>query len=177
MEELISRQAAIDCLRNNIAYLQAFGCDRAVTLIEEVPSAEPEVLACGEGELSAEPDDAALHESCTDCPLYDHDRHRCPRFNKVIPTTIQEILDTQTQRWIPVTERLPGEDDYRPCYGYEDGAVWWVNDIGQMGLGWYYHSTGKWAYYDESDGCDKYVGNVVAWMPLPEPYREDGNEQ
>lgn len=117
------------------------------------------------------PDDAALHESCTDCPLYDHDRHRCPRFNKVIPTTIQEILDTQTQRWIPVTERLPGEDDYRPCYGYEDGAVWWVNDIGQMGLGWYYPSTGKWAYYDESDGCDKCVGNVVAWMPLPEPAR------
>ena len=118
--------------------------------------------------------DAALHESCTDCPLYDHDKHRCPRFNKVIPTTIQEILDTQTQRWIPVTERLPGEDDYKPCYGYEDGAVWWLNDMGLMGLGWYYPSTGKWAYYDESDGCDKCVGNVVAWMSLPdlpEPYR------
>lgn len=51
------------------------------------------------------PDDAALHESCTDCPLYDHDKHRCPRFNRVIPTTIQEILDTQTQRgkWVKIS--------------------------------------------------------------------------
>ena len=54
---------------------------------------------------SAQPDDAALHESCTDCPLYDHNRHRCPRFNKVIPTTIQEIMDTQTQRgkWVKIS--------------------------------------------------------------------------
>ena len=62
------------------------------------------------GELpSAQPEDAALHESCTDCPLYDHDKHRCPRFNKVIPTTIQEIQDTQPKmrgKWVynsPVT--------------------------------------------------------------------------
>ena len=73
------------------------------------------------------------------------------------------------QRWIPVTESLPREDDYRPCYGYEDGAVWWRNDMGLMGLGWYYPSTGMWAYYDELERCDKGVGNVVAWMPLPEP--------
>ena len=43
---------------------------------------------------------AAMHESCTDCPLYDHDKHNCPRFNKVIPTA---ILDAQP-RWIPCEE-------------------------------------------------------------------------
>lgn len=78
--------------------------------------------------------------------------------------------------WIPCSERLPEEDDYRPCYEYDDGVVWWVNDIGQMGLGWYYSSTGTWAYYDGINGCEKRVGNVIAWMPLPEPYREDGAE-
>lgn len=84
---------------------------------------------------------------------------------------------TPEPHWIPVTERLPGEDDYKPCYGYEDGAVWWFNDMGLMGLGWYYPSTGKWAYYDESDRCDKCVGNVVAWMPLPELYREEERDE
>lgn len=39
---------------------------------------------------SAEPEEIALHESCTDCPLYDKDRHRCPRFNKVIPEVLRE---------------------------------------------------------------------------------------
>ena len=33
---------------------------------------------------------AILHESCEDCPLYDHERHNCPRFNKVIPRTIAD---------------------------------------------------------------------------------------
>ena len=79
------------------------------------------------------------------------------------------------QRWIPVTESLPREDDYRPCYGYEDGAVWWRNDMGLMGLGWYYPSTGMWAYYDELERCDKGVGNVVAWMHLPEPAKLKNN--
>lgn len=32
------------------------------------------------------------HESCTDCPLYDKEKHRCPRFNAVIPMTIEDAL-------------------------------------------------------------------------------------
>ncbi len=79
----------------------------------------------------------------------------------------KELTAQPEQRWISVTERLPKEDDYRPCYGYEDGAVWWHNDMGLIGLGWYYTSTGKWAYNDESDRCEKCVENVIAWMQLP----------
>lgn len=85
---------------------------------------------------------------------------------KAIDTVLNAI-----PHWTPVTERYPEENDYGPCYGYEDGAVWWRNDTGLMGLGWYYQSTDKWAYYDELDRCEKCVGNVVEWMPLPEPYK------
>ena len=40
MDDYISRQTAIDKLRNNIAYMRAFGCSRAITLISELPSAD-----------------------------------------------------------------------------------------------------------------------------------------
>ena len=76
-------------------------------------------------------------------------------------------------QWIPCSERLPEEDDYRPCYGHDDGVVWWVNDMGIIGLGWYYNSTGQWAYYDEITHSEQSVGKVLAWMPLPHAYKGD----
>ena len=61
--DLIDRQAAIDAIMNV--------CKRTCTLsthlrqrIEQLPSAEPEVIACGEGELSAQP------EPCDLCKKY-----------------------------------------------------------------------------------------------------------
>ena len=73
MNDLISRQAAIDVVK---------GIDRYfVRYIEELPSAQT--------------DERMLHESCTDCPLYDKDRHSCPRFNKVIPVTLRELQSAQ----------------------------------------------------------------------------------
>lgn len=96
----------------------------------------------------------------------------CELIQEVIDTAISALEKQEQDRWIPVTERLPGEDDYRPCYEYDDGAVWWLNDIGIMGLGWYYTSTEKWAFYDETTHTEGVVGNVTAWRPLPEAYRE-----
>ena len=84
---------------------------------------------------------------------------------------IEALKKQEQDRWIPVTERLPKEDDYKPCYGYDDGAVWWLNDIGMMGLGWYYTSTENWAFYDEITHVEGMVGNVIAWRPLPESFR------
>ena len=84
--------------------------------------------------------------------------------------------EAKTEDWIPCSERLPKEDDYKPCYGYDDGAVWWLNDIGMMGLGWYYTSTENWAFYDEITHVEGIVGNVIAWCPLPEPFHGDKND-
>ena len=85
---------------------------------------------------------------------------------------IDALKKQEEDRWVSVTERLPKEDDYKPCYGYDDGAVWWLNDIGIMGLGWYYTSTENWAFYDEMTHVEGIVGNVIAWRPLPEPFRK-----
>ena len=86
---------------------------------------------------------------------------------------IKDFFDNtpSVNQWIPVSERLPEEDDYRPCYGHDDGVVWWANDMGIIGLGWYYNSTGQWAYYDEITHSEQSVGKVLAWMPLPDPWK------
>ena len=47
MDDLISRQAAIDAIERNSCNTQ-----RAIDAVNALPSAQPEILACGEGELN-----------------------------------------------------------------------------------------------------------------------------
>ena len=67
-------------------------------------------------------------------------------------------------KWIPCSERLPekpeiGSDGYivqtrrvvQPFVGYWDGRKW-------------------------TDEEDDVVDEVIAWMPLPEPYKENDDE-
>ena len=69
--------------------------------------------------------------------------------------------------WIPVTERLPEENDYKSCIECLDGAVWYFTENGTMGIGYYYEFTKEWSTTDDL----KTDGKVVAWMPLPESYK------
>lgn len=69
-------------------------------------------------------------------------------------------------RWIPVSERLPEEEDYHDFWEFPDGAVLWCKDTGEIGIGWYYKLSNNW-----SDLWDNAVRNIVAWMPLPEPWK------
>ena len=66
-----------------------------------------------------------------------------------------EKLKEQVPKWIPCTMRLPESDDKVLCQTVtKKGAVNFV--IG-------YHMDGRW--------CCGMNSNVVAWMPLPEPYK------
>lgn len=143
----IDRQALIDVLLRtttfgNVHELNKFvhkchldgahmgGLRDAVFAIVNAPAVQPEVLACGSGELNAQSE----------------------------------------QRWIPCSERLPEEDDYKSCIECLDGAVWYFTENGTMGLGYYYMSTKEWSTTDDL----KTSGKVIAWQPLPEPYRKEG---
>lgn len=70
-------------------------------------------------------------------------------------------------KWISVSEWLPEKDgDYLTTLTDKDGnyvdVTEWQNIIG-----------GRWvAPLDECDYCE--IGNVIAWMPLPEPYQKGG---
>lgn len=71
--------------------------------------------------------------------------------------------------WIPVTERLPENDDY-VLMSFENFSLPLVGryvDDGKLGGAWYLGDC-----FDE-DTCLANDLFVNAWMPLPEPYRED----
>ena len=94
MDDLIGRRAALDALEQNEEMinivLDSLTLDynsrtyqwqrRAqikndINTIRELPSAQPK----------HNPD-----EWCTDCKEYDHDRHCCPRWNRVIRETLKD---------------------------------------------------------------------------------------
>lgn len=78
------------------------------------------------------------------------------------------IIALQNQPvWIPVSERLPGKD----IGDYPINMV--TLDTGEVCIGVYRHDSKEW-WTRMNEGETLYGTDhvVVAWMPLPEPYRE-----
>ena len=63
----------------------------------------------------------------------------------------------EQQRWIPVTERLPEDDD--------DVLIM---SSGSISMGYYSVYNEYWADY-----INVYNSDVTHWMPLPEPPKEE----
>ena len=78
---------------------------------------------------------------------------------------LQEAIkqDEKENGWIPVSERLP-----KKC---EDvlTSVKFTGCLGRYGT---FKKIGHIDYYGKWSG-DCIGGEVIAWMPLPEPYKED----
>ena len=152
--DMISRQAAIDSIMEepSEARYPVFYAEK----IRQLPSAQPEYN---------------LDEWCTDCKEYDHEKHCCPRFNRVIRETIEEVRQNAQpeQRWIPVTERLPEADN----------RVLICNDEGQYLVGFIksWRWGNEWSYQLDMHNYDAYdeqeQGKLVAWMPLAKPYGKE----
>lgn len=78
--------------------------------------------------------------------------------------------------WIPVSERLPECED-----GWETGALLFqLKETNAIWCG-YYGVSGRYRdkyfrpYTDHMDGFD--AEDVIAWMPLPEPYQKVGEAE
>lgn len=87
---------------------------------------------------------------------------------KEVIQIVQDAPTIQTY-WIPVTERLPEEsDDYLCSYGALTGHF--------VGIDIYDADKKEFGFYSDDEQGNEvwhHVKNVVAWMPLPAPYKED----
>nr|DAH38336.1 MAG TPA: Protein of unknown function (DUF551) [Caudoviricetes sp.] len=67
--------------------------------------------------------------------------------------------------WIPCSERLPDKSDFYMVCAYNGDT---------------YDYRKNWFYHEDDRGDSEWVGlipyeKVIAWVPLPEPYRESEN--
>lgn len=76
---------------------------------------------------------------------------------------IQVLVQT---KWIPVSERLPKENEY-----IGNVAKYYLvqNEYGDMLVARYTHSD----YWEQMYQLKPIADEIVAWMPLPEPYRSE----
>lgn len=87
-------------------------------------------------------------------------------FGLKIMDYIENMDDEKENDWIPVSERLSEiKKNYAECYLVTDGRFCWMT---------YWTPEKEWILADCTNCKNKidWTG-IVAWRPLPEPYKED----
>jgi hypothetical protein len=149
-EDAVSRKSVITIIQNHW-----WNCRDIDKLVNELPPVTPQ-----------EPNTWSLDDARED---FMHDVYNELDF---LPTNDEanRIIDSfdmvtkgikQEPRWIPVSERLPEENRMFlvTLVDKEDGCVC-------LEVVWYSHVSGEW---EEVPTGEK----VIAWMPLPQPYKAE----
>ena len=113
--------------------------------------------------------------------IYDEEHEEC--LDRIM--TVEEMLDAYTNEgcptiysnpeqteWIPVSERLPNLDDYT-------GSQVWQKEVLITGYLWF--DAKKELFVSETFAKDVVCNCVpdtvvIAWMPLPKPYKVESGE-
>lgn len=97
--------------------------------------------------------------SCTDCEVYDKEKHYCQKWCDVIKHTAEDLKQEYGDGWIPCSERLPERNEMVLAsmnMDYVDIILFADNE----------------QFYDESGGVA--MADVLAWQPLPESFKQKG---
>ena len=81
-----------------------------------------------------------------------------------------DVPEKNVGKWIPVTERLP-----KPNEKDEDGIQKYYliqNEFGDMMVASYREKNLGDTWWEQMYAYKPIADKVIAWMPLPEPYRE-----
>lgn len=133
MDDLISREDALERLRSIPTDLGRRELDDAIKAVENTPS---KGKAASTITIELKPE----------------------QIKKYVEQAITGMIPSARQ-WIPCSERLPEEDGT-----YFVSGVWENGDV----------EVGQLEYIaDEHRFSNVIYFNVDAWMPLPEPYREE----
>ena len=161
MDDLISRQAALDTLKyeRDHGHYHSEEADGVYTdcimRIDQLPAAQAEI-----------PDDArqAFMNLVYDELYSDGDNNRANRIIDAADEYVEYVLSAQLdQRWIPVEKGTPKEDgEYWATFGAETG--WFVD--------WCEWLNGRWVVRLDDDKVAD-VRNVVAWCKPLDPYQPD----
>jgi hypothetical protein len=104
MDDLISRQAAIDLVRD-VCNAVMSGCkslhdpetkDEVYEDIREVDA----ILKCNKEVRIALRNMPSAQQDCTECEEYDQTTHSCPKYCEVIRRTLEEAKQKRTGRWV-----------------------------------------------------------------------------
>lgn len=180
-DDTISRQAATEHLKKRLyetelnstaehPYYEEIADNRVDIWMNEVPSVQPErrpMLYRDRVMLAKNFEEWARENHVIDCP----EAVIC--YLDIIGLIQPE---RKTGRWIPCEERLP-EDGERVLATHLGGlnpdrqVIEHIYKNGEFALGWDMDIN-----MDSPTFGQRYMGKVVAWMPLPEPYREGAQE-
>ena len=83
------------------------------------------------------------------------------RYKEALSMAVAALREKEERRWIPVTERLP-----------ECGKPVLATDGGFVGE-FYINKRGQWQRYNVNDYSWLMALDILSWMPLPQPPKED----
>ena len=101
--------------------------------------------------------------------LYNNDKDCMDCVVELAKETVQEVAEEYNNGWIPCSERLP-EPNQKVIVTYMDRYIG-----GSYGVceGQYVYILNSW---DISDYMSDDDFEVIAWRPLPKPFKEEKNE-
>ena len=101
----------------------------------------------------------------------DKEKCRCDYYKKPVVMNVKELAERVAEleimanryKWVPVSERLPSESDDYLCTIPLDAEETYTEVL----------TFHKGRFYEDDDELGAtFHDDVIAWMPLPEPYKE-----